>query len=94
MKIFVKKISAEKIGELGIDKWPVWTSPAAEFDWFYEETETCYFLEGRAEISVGGKKTGFGAGELVVFPKGLKCVWKVIEPVKKHYGFTDLSSKV
>jgi uncharacterized cupin superfamily protein len=23
----------------------------------------------------------------VVFPKGLKCRWKVAKPVRKHYSF-------
>ena len=27
------------------------------------------------------------SGDFVVFPKGLKCRWKVLSPVKKHYDF-------
>ena len=29
----------------------------------------------------------FSAGDFVVFPKGLKCRWRVIKPVRKHYTF-------
>lgn len=94
MKIFVKKISPEKIKELKIDEWPVWSSPVKEFDWFYEEAETCYFIEGKAEVSGGGEKTEIRAGDAVVFPKGLKCVWKVVEPVRKYYDFSDFSGKL
>lgn len=29
----------------------------------------------------------FGAGDLVVFPDGMSCTWKVSEAVHKHYRF-------
>ena len=29
----------------------------------------------------------FGAGDLVVFPKGLSCTWDVVVGVDKHYNF-------
>lgn len=29
----------------------------------------------------------FGAGDLVEFPKGMKCTWDVSEAVDKHYNF-------
>jgi uncharacterized cupin superfamily protein len=29
----------------------------------------------------------FGAGDLVVFPKGMSCTWEVSEAVSKHYNF-------
>ncbi|MFV9616801.1 MAG: cupin domain-containing protein [Gammaproteobacteria bacterium] len=28
-------------------------------------------------------------GDMVFFPKGMKCVWKIIEPIEKHYIFED-----
>jgi hypothetical protein len=28
-----------------------------------------------------------GAGDLVVFPAGMSCTWKVLVPVRKHYDF-------
>jgi uncharacterized cupin superfamily protein len=24
-------------------------------------------------------------GDMVHFPKGMNCVWKIIEPIEKHY---------
>jgi len=35
-------------------------------------------------------KIEFKKGDLVQFPKGLKCVWNVKKPVKKYYNFGDL----
>jgi uncharacterized cupin superfamily protein len=53
--------------------------------------ETCLILEGSVEVSdrpESGESVSFGPGDLVRFPVGLKCVWKVKEPVKKHYNFS------
>ena len=29
----------------------------------------------------------FGKGDLVTFPVGMSCTWKVLKPVRKHYRF-------
>jgi uncharacterized cupin superfamily protein len=36
-----------------------------------------------------GKSASFGSGDLVTFPDGAKCVWKIDEPIKKKYKFGD-----
>jgi len=36
---------------LNIGSWPIWTK---EFDWYYDETEQCYILEGRAIVETPG----------------------------------------
>ncbi|RMF05228.1 DUF861 domain-containing protein [Candidatus Woesearchaeota archaeon] len=87
MDVMVKKPSDEELRAMGVESWPVWEKEPSEFPWTYDEKETCYILEGRAVVSYDGKKVEFGKGDLVVFPKGLSCVWKIIEPIKKHYNF-------
>lgn len=78
----------ETLNQLGVKKWPIWTKDISEFSWFYESSETCYFLEGEAEVTPqNGEPVRFGKGDLVVFPKGMSCVWKVLKDVKKHYKF-------
>jgi uncharacterized cupin superfamily protein len=69
--------------------WPIWTCAASEFDWEYDEKETCLILEGEVTVTdtAGKESVTFGAGDLVVFPVGLKCVWKVNKAVRKHYNF-------
>ena len=37
----------------------------------------------------GGDPVKFGAGDLVVFPKGMYCRWDVHKEVRKHYRFKD-----
>ncbi len=88
MNITVEQATPEKLEQLGVLSWPIWTKEASDFDWEYETGEICYFLQGRVKVTtVGGAATEFGRGDLVVFPKGLKCTWHVLEAVEKHYLF-------
>jgi hypothetical protein len=68
--------------------WAVWEKELSEFPWFYDEAETCYFLSGRVEVTPdGGRPVNIGKGDLVTFPKGMRCTWKVLRDVRKHYRF-------
>ena len=33
--------SPERLQELGVKTWPIWTKEASEFPWTYDEPETC-----------------------------------------------------
>jgi uncharacterized cupin superfamily protein len=44
---------AARLNELGVAGWPIWTPKASEFPWTYEESETCFILEG--EVTVHGE---------------------------------------
>lgn len=88
MEILVCKLSEQEIADNRIRSWPVWTKEVSEFDWYYEATEDCLFLEGEVEVSTfDGRITCIVAGDYVTFPQGLSCRWKVIVPVRKHYRF-------
>jgi uncharacterized cupin superfamily protein len=70
--------------------WPTWSCDVSEFDWDYTQTEKCLILEGKVTVTdrpESGEEVTFGPGDYVVFPVGLKCIWKVSEPVRKHYNF-------
>jgi uncharacterized cupin superfamily protein len=85
MTITVKKpTDAEKIK---MSTLPTWGCGVSEFDWHYDSEEECLLTEGEVTVLYEGKSVSFGAGDYVVFPKGLSCVWKVSKPVKKHYIF-------
>ncbi len=72
----------------GVFDWPTWTCEPSEFPWEFADAETCYFLEGDVTVTpVGGEPVRLGEGDLVTFPKGMACVWKVHTPVRKHYTF-------
>ncbi|MHA1297726.1 MAG: cupin domain-containing protein [Promethearchaeota archaeon] len=88
-----KKIpTEEELKKLNVENWGVWEKEKSVFDWYYDETETCYILDGEVEVtdSQTGKKIEIKKGDLVQFPKGLKCVWNVKKPIRKYYRFGDL----
>ena len=85
MSITVKKATETEKAEMKTK--PVWECGVSEFDWHYDSEETCLLIEGEVTVSHEGGSVSFGAGDYVVFPKGLSCVWKVSKPVKKHYVF-------
>jgi uncharacterized cupin superfamily protein len=87
MQILVRTPSPAEMQSMGITTWPVWTCGVSTFDWHYTDPETCYVLEGQVTVEAGGQSVSFGAGDLVQFPTGLSCVWKVTAPVRKHYRF-------
>jgi len=86
--IKIEKPDRTKLDDLGVDSWPVWEKEVSRFDWSYDDKETCYLLEGKVVVEPeSGDPVEFGAGDLVVFEKGLNCVWDIKEPVRKHYKF-------
>ncbi len=88
MEIQVEKPTEEKLKSLGVSSWPIWEKEVSRFDWYYSEKETCYILEGEVTIETAdGKNVDIKKGDLVVFPRGLKCVWDIKKPIRKHYNF-------
>jgi len=76
------------LDELGVRSWPIWTKGVSMFPWSYDEPETCLFLEGEVVVTPdGGAPVTVGKGDLVTFPNGMSCTWKVLKPVRKHYRF-------
>ena len=85
MEIIVRKPSEKEEAEM--KSKPVWACGVSEFDWYYDSEETCLIIEGDVTVKYESKSVSFAAGDYVVFPKGLSCVWQVKKPVKKHYVF-------
>jgi len=80
--------AAQRLQELSVTDWPVWTKEISEFPWFYDEPETCFFLEGDVVVTPeGGEPVTVGKGDLVTFPSGMACTWTIRQDVKKHYRF-------
>lgn len=82
----VEKPTPEKLEELDVESWDEWSCNPSEFDWQYPDDETAYVKKGRVVVTEeGGGKVEIKAGDLVSFPRGLKCRWKVIERIEKVY---------
>ncbi|MCX8519020.1 MAG: cupin domain-containing protein [Methylophilaceae bacterium] len=88
MLITVEQASPEKLTQLGVSSWPTWSKEVAEFPWTYSSRETAYILEGEATVTPdGGVPVRFKKGDLVVFPSGMSCMWRVEKTLLKHYRF-------
>ncbi len=80
--------SEERLSELGVRDWPIWTKEVSEFPWHYDERERCYLLAGDVVVTPdGGDPVEFSAGDFVSFPQGMSCTWKIRKDVRKHYQF-------
>ena len=78
----------EQLKKMGVRQWAIWTKEESEFPWHYDEKETCLFLEGDVVVTPeNGEPVKMGAGDLVTFPQGMSCTWKVRKAVRKHYNF-------
>ena len=78
----------QQLDSLGVTSWPIWKKEVSEFPWHYDEQEICYLLEGEVDVTPdGGAPVSFGAGDLVTFPAGMGCYWKITRAVCKHYRF-------
>ena len=81
-------VTPAKLDVLFVDDWPTWSKEISEFDWEYDQTETCYIIEGKAIVTPqGGEPVAIESGDLVTFPKGMKCRWQIVEAIEKHYKF-------
>ena len=69
------------------NSWPIWSCEVSEFDWEYNQEEHCIIIEGEITVIGPENTVKISEGDYVIFPKGLKCKWKVYKPVKKFYTF-------
>ncbi len=84
-----RQAGEDRLQALGVRDWPIWSKAPSEFPWTYDETETCYLLEGQVRVAPrSGEPVEIGKGDLVIFPRGLSCTWKILETVRKHYDFS------
>ena len=87
-KVNVRRPQKEDLKKLGVDKWPTWESEVRKFDWEYDDEETFYVHEGKVKVTTSdGEEVEFGKGDLVTFPKGVRCTWDVKERIRKVYRF-------
>ena len=86
--IEVTQPEESKLKELDISTWSNWECKKSDFDWEYGQEEWCYILEGKVVVTTeSGEKVEIKKGDLVKFPKNLKCEWSISEAIKKVYIF-------
>ncbi|XP_060181278.1 uncharacterized protein LOC132610888 [Lycium barbarum] len=97
LKIIVQKNPSEsQLSELGIKSWPKWGCSPGKYQLKFDAEETCYLLRGKVKVypknTTETSSVEFGAGDLVIIPKGLSCTWDVFVAIDKHYKFESSSS--
>lgn len=85
--ILVERPDPRVIESMRVKSWPIWEKEPSTFDWSYDQTETCYFIEGNVTVKTPAGEVSFGKGDLVTFPRGTSCTWHVKKAVRKHYRF-------
>ena len=61
-----------------------WTCTPGLFKWNYRDDETLHMISGEAFLTLeDGKEHRIGAGDVVYFPAGSSCIWRITEPVQK-----------
>jgi uncharacterized protein len=81
-------VSPAKLDAMHVDSWASWSKEATTFEWHYDTAELCYILEGEAVITPdGGEAVTIQRGDLVQFPAGMSCTWRITEAMEKNYIF-------
>jgi hypothetical protein len=84
----VHEPNEDLLQELNVFEWPIWSKEVSEFPWSYDLEEMCYLLSGEVTVTPkDGEPVFIQKGDLVTFPKGMDCTWKITSPVRKHYTF-------
>ncbi len=79
---------AEQFERLGLEKWPIWQKEVSEFLRTYDEPATCFILGGEVFVTQdSGEPVRIVEKDLVVFPAGMSCRWKILRDIRKHYRF-------
>jgi len=86
-QIKFEEATEEKLKELNIDSWNSWGCEVSAFDWEYPDDEQAYVLEGKVIVKTAEGDVEVKKGDLVTFPKGMRCTWNVLEPIRKVYRF-------
>jgi len=86
-KIKVERPEKAKLDRMGLEKWSPWQCDVSVFNWEYDAEEVCYILEGKVKVKTSSEEVEINKGDLVTFPRGLKCTWNVLEKINKVYMF-------
>ncbi len=87
MNIQIEQPDAERLESLQVTGWPTLEKEICRIDWIFDQTEQSYFLQGRVIVETeDGRRVEVKKGDLAVFPKGLKCTWHIMEPMRKHFN--------
>ncbi|XP_030481699.2 uncharacterized protein LOC115698698 [Cannabis sativa] len=84
-----RKVSTERLAELGVSKWSMWKTGKAKLPWDWQVDQLVYIEEGEVRVVPEGSKQfmQFVAGDLVRYPKWFEADLYFNGPYQERYSF-------
>ncbi|KAM7275005.1 hypothetical protein ACFE04_016871 [Oxalis oulophora] len=84
-----RKVTPERLAELGVPKWSVWKTGKCKLPWDWQVDQLVYIEEGEVRVVPEGSKKylQFVAGDLVRYPKWFEADLWFNGPYQERYSF-------
>lgn len=84
-----RKVSLERLTELGVSRWSMWKTGKAKLPWDWQVDQLVYIEEGEVRVVPDGSKRfmQFVAGDLVRYPKWFEADLFFNGPYQERYSF-------
>lgn len=84
-----RKVSPERLAELGVSKWSMWKTGKCQLPWDWQVDQLVYIEEGEVRVVPEGSKRfmSFVAGDLVRYPKWFEADLFFNGPYQERYSF-------
>ncbi|KAE8730518.1 Phosphatase 2A regulatory B subunit family protein, GAMMA [Hibiscus syriacus] len=84
-----RKVSKERLTELGVSRWSVWKTGKCKLPWDWQVDQLVYIEEGEVRVVPEGSDRfmQFIAGDLVRYPKWFEADLYFNGPYQERYSF-------
>ncbi|KAI4341009.1 hypothetical protein MLD38_025788 [Melastoma candidum] len=84
-----RKVSKERLEELGVSRWSVWKTGKCQLPWDWHVDQLVYIEEGEVRVVPSGSRRymSFLAGDLVRYPKWFEADLFFNAPYRERYSF-------
>ncbi|XVE72433.1 hypothetical protein DITRI_Ditri11bG0039100 [Diplodiscus trichospermus] len=84
-----RKVSPERLTELGVSRWSVWKTGKCKLPWDWQVDQLVYIEEGEVRVVPEGSERymRFVAGDLVRYPKWFEADLYFNGPYQERYSF-------
>ncbi|KAI5565619.1 hypothetical protein BDE02_14G134500 [Populus trichocarpa] len=84
-----RKVSRDRLAELGVSKWSAWKTDKCKLPWDWQVDQLVYIEEGEVRVVPEGSKKymRFVAGDLVRYPKWFEADLFFNAPYQERYSF-------
>lgn len=84
-----RKVSSERLTELGVSRWSMWKTGKCKLPWDWQVDQLVYIEEGEVKVVPEGSQRfmQFVAGDLVRYPKWFEADLYFNGPYQERYSF-------